>query len=56
MNKQDKYLWDTMKLLITKLKITRKDLNENYEEILQQLYADFFIEIYKYINDRRTHK
>ena len=46
MNKQDKYLWDTIKALTTKLRVSKKDLNENFDEIVQQLFAEFFIMIY----------
>jgi hypothetical protein len=52
MNKEDQYLWSTMRMLTDKVAISKKDLNENYDEILQQLYAEFFIMIYDDIKQK----
>jgi hypothetical protein len=46
MNKQDKYLWDTIRLLACRIRISKRDLDENFDEIVQQLFAEFFIMIY----------
>ena len=45
MNKEDKYLWDTAKLVAYNLNISTSDLVNNFDEIVQQLYGEFFIEL-----------
>jgi hypothetical protein len=45
MNKQDKYLWQTIEVVACQIKISKEDYDENCNEIHQQLYAEFFIEL-----------
>lgn len=46
MNREGMYLWNTMRFLAYKVKVSKKDLDENFNEITEQLYAEFFIMIY----------